>query len=158
MTRQLIKAMTMLMMVVALALVSAVASAYGQSNSTVVADIPFEFVIGDKEMAAGHYNLSKATAGGEAVRVREEATGQSAIRLTMGLTTSRPAEKGKLIFLRYGNRYFLAEIWRSGESNVRQLLKSKEQKAIERELASIRSKNKSTESGYERIEVALVRQ
>ncbi|HEX6729320.1 MAG TPA: hypothetical protein VF074_04885, partial [Pyrinomonadaceae bacterium] len=78
--------------------------------------------------------------------------------LTMGLTASSPAKESKLIFRRYGNRYFLAEIWTSGESHARQLRKSKEEKAIARELASIRSKNKSTESGYERIEVALVRQ
>jgi hypothetical protein len=156
MTRQLVKAMTMLMLVVALALVSAVASAYGQSNSNAVADIPFEFVAGNKAMAAGHYRLSAATAGGEVVKIREEATNQSVMTITLGLMNNKPAQESKLVFRRYGNKYFLAEIWTAGESQARQLLKTKEEKAIERELASIQSKNKST--GYERIEVALVRQ
>jgi hypothetical protein len=156
MTRQLIKGMTMLLLVVALALVSAVASAYGQSRTTTAANIPFEFAVGDKAMAAGHYTVSEATAGGQVVKI--QGAEESVMRLTTSILNQPSQDKGRLVFRRYGNKYFLAEIWRAGESDGRQLLKSREEKAIARELASIRSKNKSTENLYERIEVALVRQ
>jgi hypothetical protein len=151
MTRQLIKGMTMMLLVVALALFSAVASAYGQSNTTSTADIPFDFAVGNKSLAAGHYELSAATAGSEVVRI--QGNNQSVMTLTMGVLNRAAQDKGRLVFRRYGNKYFLAEIWKAGESDGRQLMKSKEEKAIQRELASIRSKSQS----YERVEVALVK-
>jgi hypothetical protein len=152
MTRQLIKGMTMLMLVVALALVSAVAS-YGQSSSTAAADIPFEFVVSGKTLAAGHYQLYAANTGGDVVTIR--GAGQSAMSLTIGLMRRRASDEGKLVFHRYGNRYFLREIWNAGDNTGRQLPKSREEKAIQRELASVRSKTESSQGNYQRIEVAL---
>lgn len=148
MSRQLIKGMTMLLLVVALALV-AVDSAYGQSNSTAKADIPFEFVAGGNSLAAGHYEFSSATAGREVVKIR--GTEQLAMMLTISISNRTPQDKGKLVFRRYGNKYFLAEVWNAGESSGRQLVKSKEERAVQRELASIQSKTRA-----ERIEIALV--
>lgn len=149
MSRQLIKGMTMLLLVVALALVSAVASAYGQSNSRAIADIPFEFVAGGKSLAAGHYEFSSATAGGEVVKIR--GTEELAMTLTINISNRKPQDRGRLVFRRYGNKYFLAEVWKAGESSGRQLVKSKEERAVQRELASIQSKTRA-----ERIEIALV--
>lgn len=154
MTRQLIKGMTMLMLVVALALVSAVAS-YGQSSSTAAADIPFEFVVSGKTLAAGHYQLYASNAGGDVVTIRGAESGQSAMSLTIGLMRRRASDEGKLVFHRYGNRYFLREIWNAGDNAGRQLPKSREEKAIQRELASVRSKTESSQGDYKRIEVAL---
>ena len=42
---------------------------------------------------------------------------------------------GMLIFHRYGNAYFLAQVWRQGATEGRELLKSKAERAAERELA-----------------------
>jgi hypothetical protein len=151
MKRQLVKGMTMLLMVVALAFVSAVASAYGQ---TARADVPFEFVAAGRTLAAGHYEISAANSTREFVRIRNNGTEQSTMMLTIAATKNRVVEEGKLVFRRYGNRYFLAEIWNAGESEGRQLLKSKEEKAIARELASIKS---NTKTGPERVEIALVK-
>lgn len=146
MKRQIVKGMTMVLMVAALALVGAVASASGQ---TARADVPFEFVAGSKTLAAGHYELSTANSAGEVLKIR--GTEQSIFLLTMSATKNQIADKGKLVFRRYGNRYFLAEIWTAGHAEGRRLMKSKEEKAIARELASIKS-------NYERVEIALVRQ
>jgi hypothetical protein len=151
MSRQLIKGMTMLLLVVALAFVTAVASAYGQSNSS-NANIPFEFVAGGKTLPAGHYQVASATDGGQVVRIRATESKESTFSLTMGILNRAPAEKGKLVFRRYGNKYFLAEIWQAGDRDGRQMLKSKEERAVERELASIKSNTRC-----ERIEIALAR-
>jgi len=157
MSRQLIKGMTMLLLVVALAFVSAVVSANAQSSSA-RADIPFEFAVGSKTLSAGQYNISAANATGDVVKVSGRDTNETAMRLTIGLTNGARADKSKLVFHRYGNRYFLTEVWNAGEKDGRQLMKSKEEKAIERELASIQSKTEFAQGGYERIEIALVRQ
>ena len=153
MARQLIKGMTMLLMIVALAFATAVAS-----NAQSAANVPFEFMAGNKSLPAGHYYISNSTSGGEVVRIRAAKNETSVFSMTMRVIKGTAAEESKLVFHRYGNRYFLAEIWRAGETEGQKLLKSREEKAIEREWASITSKSELAQRGYERVEIALVRQ
>jgi hypothetical protein len=79
----------------------------------------------------------------------------SVIRLSDPTKQRNNKSYARLIFHRYGQNYFLAEVW-SGESTGRQLLKSKHERAIERELASIPSKSDLAQSTYETIEVVAV--
>ena len=51
--------------------------------------------------------------------------------MTLPTSANGPQDKTKLIFHRYGNRYFLAQIWSAGSSRGRELPKS----AKEREQA-----------------------
>jgi hypothetical protein len=59
----------------------------------------------------------------------------------------------RLVFHRYGQRYFLAEVWNGADKVGRQLMKSRDELAIERELASISSKSEMAQSCYETVEV-----
>lgn len=154
MARQLMKGMTMLLLIVALAFVTAVASANAQST----ANVPFEFVAGSKSLPAGHYSITNGTAGGDVVKISATAKAMSVFNLTMRTSNGRGSKESRLVFHRYGNRYFLAEIWRAGETEGQKLLKSREERAIERELAAISSKSEFAQRGYERVEIALVRQ
>ena len=156
MKKQLVKGFTMLMLIVALAFVTAVATANGQSQR-VKADIPFAFAVGDKTLASGECVVSSATASGAALLIRGEDTKSSAIRLTSAIQDARNRGQAKLVFHRYGERYFLAEVW-TGESSGRQLLKSKQERAIEHELASIPSKSGSAQVTYERVEIMVTAQ
>jgi hypothetical protein len=154
MAKQLIKGMTMLLLVVALAFVTAVVSAYGQSTRS-SAEIPFEFMVGNKSLPAGHYYVSNLTAGGEIIKVAAATDATSAARMTSKVGGGAAAESSKLVFNRYGNRYFLAEIWIVGQSQGQKLMKSREEKALQRELASIPSKSDLAQRSYERVEVTL---
>src|SRR5581483_4061193 len=72
----------------------------------VKADIPFDFMVGKTRLPAGKYCVSRVTARGE--------------------------RTARLVFHRYGNQYFLAEIW-DGESNMTQQLgKSKAEREAAR--------------------------
>jgi len=150
MKKQMIKGFTMFTLIVALALVTAVVSANGQSQA-VKADVPFEFAVGDKTLPSGEYAIRPATAGGAAMMIRSENTKNAALRLTNAIEDKRSVGQVKLVFHRYGERYFLAEVW-TGESG-RELLKSTQERAIERELASIPSKGGSARARYERVEI-----
>ncbi|SRR6266536_969661 len=152
MANQIIKGLTMFMIVVALAFVTAVTSAYGQSTRE-TAKIPFEFVVGDKNLPAGEYAVGSITASGEALRVSSTEQNQSAARLTIPISRAKAEDKGKLVFRRYANHYFLSEVWMPGETTGRQLLKSAQQKAIENEMAAVTSKSDWAKKGYEIIEV-----
>jgi hypothetical protein len=155
MAKQMIKGLTMLLLVVALSLVTAVVSAKGQSSRRQTANIPFTFIVGDNELSAGKYSVEPATSTGEALKISGTENGTAMFRMSSQLDSRKPVEKGKLVFHRYGNKYFLAEVWTAGQSQGRQLSKSKGERAIEREYTAIRSRS---EQDCERVEIALVRQ
>jgi hypothetical protein len=156
MANQIIKGLTMLMIVVALAFVAAVASANGQSRQA-VAKIPFEFVVGDKSLPAGEYGVGRFNAGGEVLRITSTEDNDSALRLTSPITRGSAPDKSTLVFHRYANHYFLTQVWIAGETTGRQLMKSKQERAIEREMAAISSRSESAQSRYEIVEVVAVR-
>ena len=158
MARQIIKGFTMLSLVVALAFVAAVTSAYGQTSRRQVATIPFEFAVGDKNLPAGEYAVGSITAGGEALLIKGTDQSNAAIRMTNRVNKLEPAETGKLVFRRYANNYFLTEVWVAGDSTGRSLVKSARQRAIEREMAANPSTREQASSRYEIVEiVALAR-
>ena len=156
MANQIIKGLTMLMIVVALAFVAAVASANGQSQQA-VAKIPFEFVVGDKSLPAGEYGVGKLNASGEVLRIASTEDNETALRLTSPITRPSAPDKSTLVFHRYANHYFLTQVWSAGETTGRQLMKSKQERAIEREMAAISSRSESAQSRYEIVEVVAVR-
>ena len=153
MNKQLAKGFARLMLVVALALVTAVVTANGQSRTR--ADVPFDFTVGDKTLAAGTYAIDAATAGGECVKFANTESNSAAVRLTNQLDGK--AEHSKLVFHRYGQRYFLAEVWTAGGSQGRQLIKSRQERAIEKQNSKLASlSGPAGRSTYETVEIASI--
>ncbi|MGH9933368.1 MAG: hypothetical protein ACREA9_29640 [Pyrinomonadaceae bacterium] len=144
MKKEILKGLTMVMLTVVLALVSAVASANAQSSNRVVASIPFEFVVGGQTMPAGEYVATASTQNG-ALRILSADAKSSAIRLTNSIEPQRNKTNARLVFHRYGERYFLAEVWSGSDSAGCQLLKSRQERATERELASISTRFETIE-------------
>jgi hypothetical protein len=136
MARQWVKGLTMLALLLTLALATTVATANGQNQSTVKANVPFEFIVGDKALPAGQYSVSAIGIGQDALAIQGTKAHDNAVRLVNN--TTRPAEKSStLVFHRYGNTFFLSQVWVAGEGQGRQLLKSRQERAIERELSRI---------------------
>ena len=154
MKRQLVKGTTMLLLAVALAFVTA-ASTNAQSRMA-RAEVPFEFVANNVTLPAGQY-LIRDGSGGQLVKISNAKAAKSVFAMTVGLSRKGNTEKGKLVFHRYGNRYFLAEIWAAGERDGQKLQKSKEEKAIENEMAAISTKTQLPQRTYELVEVALAK-
>jgi hypothetical protein len=156
MKKEAIKGFTMLLLIVVIAFATAVASANAQSAKQLVADVPFEFVVGDQAMPSGEYTLRANGIQSQALIIQSRDAKCSAIRLTNAIAQrSREGHetKARLVFHRYGQRYFLAQVWSGADSTGRQLLKSRQERAIERELASIRRQGELPQSAYERVEV-----
>ena len=154
MKRQLLKGFTMLVLIVVLALATAVASANAQSASKVAADIPFEFSVGYKTMPAGEYLVQTVATAGDSLMIQSADGQTSALRLSEETERMKNKTPARLVFHRYGERYFLAEVWNGADRAGRQLLKSQEERAIEREFASISSNDATAKNTYERVEVA----
>jgi hypothetical protein len=150
MRKQLIKGFTMLTMIVALAFVTAVASANGQERKA-RATIPFEFIVGDKSLPAGAYTVGAATAGGPTLRISNNDSNDGALRLTVPL--GEKSDHAKLVFHRYGARYFLAEVWTTDEDG-RGVMKSRQERAIQKEMSKIATlKNEPAQRAYEVVEI-----
>ncbi len=156
MKKELAKGLTMISLVIAIALATAVASANAQSAKKVVADIPFAFVVGDQTLSAGEYTLKSATAP-DGLLIQNGAGKSEAMRLTFTIEPKQNRRSARLVFHRYGQRYFLAEVWTGAGDVGRHLMKSRQERAIERELSTIASKSELSESCYEIVEVAVLR-
>jgi hypothetical protein len=86
---------------------------YAQEKA--VANIPFTFAVADKTMPAGQYTIQSASVSTKGlVRVQSVANGESAMVLAPASNASyKTTEKvqAKVVFHRYGDRYFFSEIW-----------------------------------------------
>jgi hypothetical protein len=153
MKNELLKGFTMLMTVVVLALGTAVASANPEAAKRIVANIPFEFSVGYKTMAAGAYSVRAVNTAGNALMIQSADGTSSAVRLSDATERAKDKSHARLVFHKYGDRYFLAEVWNGTDRSGRQLLKSQEERAIERELASISAASATAKNTYETIEV-----
>jgi hypothetical protein len=155
MKKELLKGFTMLMLVVALALATAVASANAQSANRIAADIPFDFSVGYKIMPAGGYTVKPVSAS-NALMIQTADGTMAAVRLSDETERAKNIPHARLVFHRYGERYFLAEVWNGFDKTGRQLLKSQEESSLESELASISAKSETAKNTYETVEVLAV--
>lgn len=152
MKKEIVKGLAMLTLIVAIAMATAVVSS-AQSSRQVVAHIPFEFVVGDKAMPAAEYRVRPAAALGRGILIQTADASNAAIRLTNTLEPRNNQTRARLVFHKYGRQYFLAEVWTGGDDSGLQLLKSRQERAIEREFETIASTTKSAPGTYAIVEV-----
>jgi hypothetical protein len=156
MKKQLLKGFTRLALLVAITLVSAVATANAQASVQVVANVPFEFSVGYKTMPAGEYIVQTLSTAGDGLLIQSADTRSSVLRLSEAVAPVRNKINARLVFHRYGERYFLAQVWRGAANSGRQLLKSREERAIEQEIANIAANGESAQAGYEIVEIVAM--
>jgi len=95
-----------------LLLMSALAYA---DTATLKVNIPFSFVVGKATMPAGEYSVQGLGPEGNAISIRKSDKG-AYITLAIPCQSLKTPEQSKLVFHRYGDRYFLAQIWTAGNN------------------------------------------
>jgi hypothetical protein len=105
------------------------AAGYGQSAQAFQVTVPFDFVAGGRTLTAGQYTVSQPVTGAVAFRSDQGAPG--VIIITNRVESPGRQGSAQLVFHRYGDRYFLSEVWGTDASVGRQLRKTLQ----ERELA-----------------------
>lgn len=155
MSNQIVKTLSMLTLVVGLALAAGVKSANGQITShSVTAAIPFDFIVGEKTMPAGRYIVSSATSDGTGLKIQNHNGKSSAFRLSNPLVEKSQKRKIRMVFHRYGQQYFLTQVW-SGDGNGCELKRSKLEPKHQ-ELASHNSAVDSPKASYQVVEVVAM--
>jgi hypothetical protein len=149
MKRQIAKGLAMLMVTLAFAAASA-AVANGQGKARIAAQVPFEFVVADRALRAGEYQVAPIGQQGDTVEVM--GGGETALRNTSP-RERRGTLDAKLVFHKYGSTYFLSQVWMAGEATGRELAKSKQERGMKRELKKIASYHGDTGPLFEVVEV-----
>ncbi|PWT91679.1 MAG: hypothetical protein C5B55_07690 [Blastocatellia bacterium] len=128
--------------------VLAVASVQAQIPTKTIASVPFDFTAGKSNLKAGTYSIRRTN--GMALAIQNDEGKTVAVvnaPLTLGSRDFKAGER--LVFNRYGNDYFLSQVWLSVDSG-RQLYQSTKEVRIAREF-----KLASNGAKPERVEVAI---
>jgi hypothetical protein len=116
---------------VGLGLLLATASASAQTGVKV--NIPFNFIVNKTALPAGEYTVQSLGSSSTAILLRSTDNQIAKTLLPNVCSSSTPSTQNKLVFHRYGTEYFLAQIWRAGYEQGKELPKS----SRESELAQV---------------------
>lgn len=113
---------------ICLLLTAAVFAQMTSSQQLMKVNIPFAFGVQDQSLPAGQYLVFTVTPE-RSIRIVSVNGKHSAIVNTLPNYAKEPSSNSRLVFHRYGNEYFLAEVWTAGQDVARNPLSSK--KAME---------------------------
>lgn len=125
------------MLILALMLVSAGAALAQLGDTRVMAQVPFNFVVGDKAVSAGEWTVSSRPIHGVLLIQNADAK-VGVFSLPQIDETRKPAGSCVLVFHRYNNRYFLSEIKVEGSTTVYRLPESKTEAELQAQNVSER--------------------
>lgn len=150
MRTQIAKGLAMLMVTLAFGAAAAVA-ANGQTSRSLRAQVPFDFVVADKTLRAGEYQVRPLNDAGNVIVIGNQ-DGDRALQQSTRAERNEKQLHAKLVFHKYGNTYFLSQIWMAGESSGREIPKTRQERAMERELNAIAANGHP----YEVVEVSAL--
>jgi hypothetical protein len=96
-------------------------------DASMVVNVPFAFGDGSQNFAAGQYSIRMDDQKILAIRGQSN----SGFAMVWFERDSHPADTTKVVFRKYGDQYFLSEIWIAGESTHTYRLPSKQEKREE---------------------------
>ena len=129
--------------VLALSAVAVLGTAALHAQTGIVANVPFDFTVQAVKMPAGEYALQPLSTSG-LIRIRNRETGKAvAVLASSALSTykGKDVESGKVIFHRYGDRYFFSEVWTPsglrGRAMPSKLEREVQASSAERQIAAV---------------------
>src|SRR5215472_6289606 len=87
-------------------------------------NVPFGFGVEGHSLPAGEYTVFTVTPE-RSIRIASTDGKHSAIVNTLPNYAGSPSESSRLVFRRYGDEYFLAQVWTAGQNVARNPLSTK---------------------------------
>jgi len=116
----------------AVVLVLAISAPLAAQSWHLTANIPFEFTVAGKVLPAGSYAIQNSN-DGSVVTLQSADTGASALVLTQRAPEySQDRSVATLTFNRYGDTYFLSQIWNGFTGSGRELAPGKTERELSR--------------------------
>jgi len=141
MKKQVFRTITMLSFLLVLAAVSV--NAQRLSDDSIAVNIPFDFAIGQTKLPAGNYTLRRIALPSSYDRlVIQSADGRGDTRTVMTRPNriSEVQKQSNLVFNRYGDQYFLSQVWMTGSDTGRDLFQSRNERNLTKASKLARSK------------------
>jgi len=113
------------------------ATSQSSSNQQLIADIPFAFSAGSRTLPAGKYTVrvTNPASDQKVVQIRSLDGNKGAV-LQMQPVNGKAKDGARLVFHRYGDRYFLAQAWTAADSIGMEAPPSRTERAKGSDLAS----------------------
>ena len=115
-------------------------SAHAQAGKQFTVTIPFNFYVAGKTLPAGQYHVGRSSEDSEGLVLRGTDGRTGVFVLTRGIQTAEVQQQSKLVFRRYGDKYFLGEVWISARSNGRELPNSRKERLVKQESSKLGAK------------------
>jgi hypothetical protein len=112
-----------------LSLVLSALPGHAQDSDRVNVTIPFDFVVGAKQLKAGNY-VVESWLDNSALRLRSEGEDVQQIAFTVPIETNRTGNHEHLLFHDDGEQYFLSHIWFRGNQGGRELTPGVQEKSL----------------------------
>src|ERR1700730_8868015 len=106
------------MLALTLIMLPVLATAELSTTDKIVAQVPFEFMVGNKHVSAGECVVQSATMGGRTLVIRSFTGKVSLFSSASPDETKKPAGTYALVFHKYGDQYFLTEIKLAGNRTI----------------------------------------
>lgn len=101
----------------------AAASVFAQGSQRLIVQVPFGFHVGNSILPAGEYRVDNAAPS--VLRLRSDDSKSSVMILTHLVQKGNAPGKGQLVFNKYGDEYFLSQVWSPGDNTGSELRKTK---------------------------------
>src|SRR5258708_12360337 len=113
---------------VGLSLVLSALPGHAQDSDRINVTIPFDFVVGDKQLKAGDY-VVESLLDGRALRLRSKGEDVQQIALTVPIT-NQTGNHERLLFQHDGGQYLLSQVWFWGDEDGRELSRGVQEKSL----------------------------
>jgi hypothetical protein len=113
------------------------------SENSVAVNIPFDFAFGQTKLPAGNYTLRRIALPSSYDRLviqNADGRGDSYTGISSPHRTSETQKQSKLVFNRYGDQYFLSQVWIAGSDTGRDLFQSRNERSLAKESKLAKSK------------------
>ena len=115
-------------------------SVNAQSERTKVTNIPFNFNVGNQTLPAGDYVVKPARRGSDGAWLVQSTDGKESVLVnTRSVQAGKTQKNTKLVFNKYGDRYFLSQIWTDGNDSGRELVMRRQERQLERTIIAERT-------------------
>jgi hypothetical protein len=122
----------------------AVTSIQAQNVGSISVSVPFDFVVSGKTLPAGEYYVLRSTEGVPVVtQIRSRDKTDLAYFFQTHPVDGRAIQKSKLVFNKYGDQFFLSQVWISGRTVGQELTKTSKERDLQREIARTKRKAES---------------
>src|SRR5215469_16403111 len=101
------------------------ATAVRAQETKVRANIPFDFIVGDRAYPAGQYALNSLPGDDAVIRIDGDPEVKTVHLLSNSCQSASPSKETKLVFRRMGENYFLHQVWLAGNTGGREFQKSR---------------------------------